>query len=92
MSCQSNSTAVCRAVHYIETEAPRTVTDTMCAVARYYHISSKADRGDIFIDQISSYRTPLHASIAEIKAQLLPLSSVYEFIRRRLDYQDFCAD
>ncbi len=33
----------------------------MCAVARYYDISSKADRGDIFIihDQKSSYRTPL---------------------------------
>ncbi len=39
-----------------------TVTDRMCAVARYYDISSKADRGDIFIihDQKSSYRTPLH--------------------------------
>ncbi len=33
----------------------------MCAVARYYDISSKANRGDIFIvhDQKSSYRTPL---------------------------------
>ncbi len=39
----------------------RTVPDRMCAVARYYDISSKADRGDIFIvhDQKSSYRTPL---------------------------------
>ncbi len=40
----------------------RTATERMCAVARYYDISSKADRGDIFIihDQKSSYRTPLH--------------------------------
>ncbi len=39
----------------------RTAADKMCAVARYYDISSKADRGDIFIihDQKSSYRTPL---------------------------------
>ncbi len=39
----------------------RTVTDRMCAVAQYYDISSKADRGDIFIvhNQKSSYRTPL---------------------------------
>ncbi len=34
----------------------------------------------------------LHASIAEITAQLLSLSYVFDFIRRRLDYQDFCAD
>ncbi len=42
----------------------RTVTDRMCAVARYYDISSKADCGDIFIihDQKSSYRTPLAES------------------------------
>ncbi len=35
----------------------------MCAVAQYYDISSKADRGDIFIvhDQKSSNRTALHA-------------------------------
>ncbi len=35
----------------------------MCAVERY-DISSKADRGDIFIvqDQKSSYRTPLYTS------------------------------
>ncbi len=39
----------------------RSATDQMCAVARYYDISSKADRGDIFMihDQKSSYRTPL---------------------------------
>ncbi len=38
----------------------RTAADRMCA-ARYYDISSKADRGDIFSvhDQKSSYRTPL---------------------------------
>ncbi len=36
--CQSNSTAVSRVVHYIETEA-RTVTDRKCAVARYNDIS-----------------------------------------------------
>ncbi len=61
VSCQSNSTAVCRVVHYIETEALRIVTDRMCAVARNYGIFSKADRGDIFIvhDQKSSYCTPL---------------------------------
>ncbi len=37
------------------------VTERMFAVARYYDISPKADRGDIFIvhDQKSSYRTPL---------------------------------
>ncbi len=38
VSCQSNSTAVSRVVHYIETEA-RTVTDRKCAVARYNDIS-----------------------------------------------------
>ncbi len=39
----------------------------MCAVARYYEISSNADRGDIFIvhDQKSSYRTPLLAREGE---------------------------
>ncbi len=39
----------------------RTVPDRMWAVARYYDISSKPDRGDIFIvhDQKSSYRKPL---------------------------------
>ncbi len=38
-----------------------TATERMCAVAGYYDISSKADRGDIFIvhDQKSAYRTPL---------------------------------
>ncbi len=33
----------------------------------------------------------LHASIAEITALLL-LLCVFDLIRRRLDYQDFCAD
>ncbi len=39
----------------------RTVTDRMCAVAWYYNISPKADRGEIFIihDQKLSYRRPL---------------------------------
>ncbi len=39
----------------------RTAVDKMRAVARYYDISSKADRGDIFIvhDQKSSYHTHL---------------------------------
>ncbi len=39
----------------------RTVIDRMRTVARYYDISSKADRGDIFIvhEQKSSNRTPL---------------------------------
>ncbi len=45
----------------IDTEASRTAAESMCAVAQYYNISPKADRGDIFIvhDQKSSYRTPL---------------------------------
>ncbi len=34
----------------------------------------------------------LHASNAEITAQLLSLLCVFDFIRRRLDYQDFCSD
>ncbi len=62
---ESNSTAdltdvhVCGVVYW--GRGARTVADRMCAVARYYDISSKADRGDIFIvpDQKSSYRTPL---------------------------------
>ncbi len=39
----------------------RTAADKMCVVARYYDISSKADRRDIFIihDQKSPCRTPL---------------------------------
>ncbi len=39
----------------------------MCAVAQYYDISPKADRGDIFIvhDQKSSYRTPYFKPGAE---------------------------
>ncbi len=47
---------VCGVVQCIET------VHRICAVARYYGISSKADHGDIFIvhDQKSSYRTPLH--------------------------------
>ncbi len=50
----------------------RTAADKMCAVAQNYNISSKADRGDIFIihDQKSSYRTPLIQSTA-CNAQLL---------------------
>ncbi len=52
--------------HYIKyrDRGARTVPDRMCAVARYYDISSKADRGDIFIvhDQKSSYRTPLQCT------------------------------
>ncbi len=49
MSCQSNSTAVCHVVHYIKTEAPELQLIKCALVARYYDISSKADRGDIFI-------------------------------------------
>ncbi len=48
-------------VQYIDTAGgARTAADRMCAVA-WYDISSKADRGDIFIvhDQTSSYRTSL---------------------------------
>ncbi len=48
MSCQSNSTAVCLVAHFIETEAPE-LQLKMCAVARYYDISSKANRGYILI-------------------------------------------
>ncbi len=42
---------------YIEAEAPELYLN----LARYYDISSKADRGDIFIihDQKSTYRTSL---------------------------------
>ncbi len=32
------------------------------------------------------------ASIAEITAQLVFILCVFDFIRRRLDYLDFCAD
>ncbi len=48
----------------------RTVTDRMCAVARYYDISSKADCGEIFIvrDQKPSYRTHLGAGHQHGKA------------------------
>ncbi len=35
----------------------RTATERMCAVARYYNISSKADRGSVH-DQKSLYRKP----------------------------------
>ncbi len=64
MSRESNSTAEvtlngCSVVH--TDGSARTATERMWAVARYYDISSKADRGDIFIihDQKLSYRTPL---------------------------------
>ncbi len=40
---------VCDTVQYIDTAVARTAADRMCAVARYNDISSKADRGDIFI-------------------------------------------
>ncbi len=45
----------------------------MCAVARYYDISSKADRGEIFIvhDQKSSYRTPLAHDMSFPRTELL---------------------
>ncbi len=38
---------VCGAEQYIDTARP--AADRMCAVARYNNISSKTDRGDIFI-------------------------------------------
>ncbi len=38
----------------------RTAADQMCAVARYYDISSKADCGDIFI--IHDQKSPLCSS------------------------------
>ncbi len=62
VSCQSNSTAVCRVVHYIETEAPELQLIECVLLRDTTNISSKADRGDIFIvhDQKSPYRTPLH--------------------------------
>ncbi len=48
---------LCGVVQYIDTAAPE-LQLIECAL---YAISSKADRGDIFIvhDQKSSYRTPL---------------------------------
>ncbi len=49
MSLKCNSTAeitfdvnVCSIVQYINTSAPAPI---LCAVVRYYNISSKADRG-----------------------------------------------
>ncbi len=56
----------CGVVQYIQTAGTRTATERMCAVALYYTISSKADRGDIFIvhDQKSLYRTPLVPRLA----------------------------
>ncbi len=37
------------ALYSILIRSTRTAADRMCAVARYNHISSKADHGDIFI-------------------------------------------
>ncbi len=56
----------------------RTAADRMWAVARYYDISSKADRGDIFIvhDQKSSYRTPLTHTTFIWKVMILLLEYV----------------
>ncbi len=53
----------------------RTVTDRRFAVARYYDISPKADRGDIFIvhNQKSSYHTPLLKAVStSMSLTLLP--------------------
>ncbi len=49
----------------------RTVTERMCAVARYYDISSKSDRRDIFIvhDQKPSYRLVRAVKMAETKLE-----------------------
>ncbi len=65
VSCQSNYRCMSCCTLYRDGEA-RTVTDRMCAVARCYNISSKADCEDIFIvhDQKSSYRTPLVQSMS----------------------------
>ncbi len=38
---------------YLLTGGARTAPERMCAVARYYDISSKADRGDILLSTIS---------------------------------------
>ncbi len=50
----------------------RTATERMWAIAQYYNIFSKADRGDIFIvhDQKSSYRTPLIRAKVERKISM----------------------
>ncbi len=55
MSRENNSTAELTlkwmyvAQYSIDSVVRRTAADRMCAVARYYDISSKADRGDILI-------------------------------------------
>ncbi len=63
----------------------RTVTYRISAVARYY-ISSKADRGDIFIahDQKQSYRTPLSAiyMVAMATSCLLLLYAIIKQFKR----------
>ncbi len=53
---------VCSIVQYINTSAPAPI---LCAVVRYYNISSKAWHGDILIvhHQKSSYRTTLTSTI-----------------------------
>ncbi len=79
MSCQSNSTAVCLVAHFIETEAPE-LQLKMCAVARYYDISSKANRGYILIihdKKIILSHTPTLELSVELKLSLpLELSVV----------------
>ncbi len=50
LKCLLIDVNVCGTVQYIDTASgARTAGDIMCAVARYNDISSKADRGDIFI-------------------------------------------
>ncbi len=63
---ESNSTAeltlkwMNMVLYRIDLAVRRTAADKMCAVVRYYDISSKADRGEILsLWQKSSYRTPL---------------------------------
>ncbi len=62
VKCLNIGKTIYRSISNIDTASgARTEADRMCAVAWYSNISSKADRGDIFIvhDQKSSYRTPL---------------------------------
>ncbi len=75
MSCQSNSTAVCRVVHYKETETPELYLKECALVARYYDISSKADRGDI-ISHIPTPKVVKRMCLFEYSCKCLSLCEV----------------
>ncbi len=67
----------------------RTTADRICAGARYCDISSKADRGDIFIvhNQKSSYRTPLTTThVIATEGLHPPRSRVSHILRWMMDF------